>query len=120
VVFEAGRTLTLQEREVFKPYFAHIVLEKARIIDGKVPFWLRRDMCAVVLGCRIYLRKGHYQSKTKRGIELLGHELVHVSQYLHGMTIFKYVWSCRYGYYKSVYEIDAYAKGSLIARGFIE
>jgi Domain of unknown function (DUF4157) len=113
---EAGRSLTYQEREIFKPYFAQIVLEKARVIDGKVPFWLRRDMCAVVLGHRIYFRLGYYLPNTKRGVELLAHELTHVSQYLHGMTIFKYLWSCRCGYYKSAYEIEAYAKGWLIAR----
>ena len=115
---QIGRPLTQQELHIFKPYFAKIVLEKARIIDGsfggKVPFWLRRDMCAVVLGHRIYFRAGYYQPNTKRGAELLGHELTHVSQYLHGMTIFKYVWSCRKGYFKSVYEIEAYAKGWLI------
>ena len=117
---QIGRKLTQQEREIFKPYFAQIVLEKARIIDGsfggKVPFWLRRDMCAVVLGHRIYFRAGHYQPNTKRGAELLGHELTHVSQYLHGMTIFKYCWSCRKGYTKSAYEIEAYAKGRMIAK----
>jgi Domain of unknown function (DUF4157) len=117
-MFEQGRPLTLQEREIFKPYFAQIVMEQVRIIDGKVPFWLRRDMCAVVLGRCVYFRAGAYQPNTKRGAELLGHELTHVSQYLHGMTIFKYIWSCRKGYHNSPYEIEAYAKGHLIARNF--
>ena len=121
---QAGRPLTAQERENFKPYFAHIVLERARIIDGsfggKVPFWLRRDMCAVVLGNCIYFRAGYYQPNTKRGVELLGHELTHVSQYLHGMTICKYLWSCRKGYNKSAYELEAYAKGCMIAREYSE
>ena len=115
---EVGRPLTQQERELFKPYFARIVIESARIIDGKVPFWLRRDMCAVVLGHRIYFRAGYYQPNTKRSAELLGHELTHVSQYLHGMTVFKYCWSCRKGYCKSAYEIEAYAKGRLIAKNY--
>jgi len=113
---ETGRALTAQERGIFKPYFAQIVLEKTRIIDGKVPFWLRRDMCAVVLDTRIYFRAGYYQPNTKRGAELLGHELTHVSQFLFGMTWLRYLWSCRKGYYKSAYEIEAYAKGWLIAR----
>jgi hypothetical protein len=117
-VFEQGRALTQQELQLFKPYFAQIVLQKARIIDGRVPFWLRRDMCAVVLGHRIYFRAGYYQPNTKRGAELLGHELTHVSQYLHGMTIVKYLWSCRFGYFKSGYEIEAYAKGKLIANSY--
>ncbi len=117
-MFKQGRPLTLQERAIFKPYFANIVIEQACIIDGKVPFWLRRNMCAVVLGCRVYLRAGVYQPNTKRGTELLGHELTHVSQFLHGMSLFHYIWSCRKGYHSSPYEIEAYAKGHLIAKNF--
>jgi Domain of unknown function (DUF4157) len=121
-MFEQGRPLTMQERALFKPYFAHIVLEKARVIDGsaggRIPFWLRRDMCAVVLGHRVYFRAGVYEPNTKRGVELLGHELAHVSQFLHGMTLLDYIWSCRKGYMQSQYEIEAYAKGRLIAANF--
>lgn len=115
-MFEQGRPLTMHERAFFKPYFADIVLENARVIDGRVPFWLRSHMCAVVLGCRIYLRPYAYQPNTKQGFVLLGHELTHVSQFLHGMTIFKYIWSCRKGYRNSLYEIEAYAKGALIGK----
>ena len=117
-MFEQGRPLTLQECNIFKPYFAQIVIEQARIIDGKVPFWLRRDMCAVVLGEVIYFRTGAYQPNTKRGADLLGHELTHVSQFLHGMSLFHYLWSCRKGYMQSLYEIEAYTKGHLIAKNF--
>lgn len=117
-----GRSLSQQERVFFSPYFAQIVINEARIVDGsfggRVPFWLRRSMCAVVLGRTIYFRAGFYQPNTKRGVELLGHELTHVSQFLHGMSLLKYVWSCRYGYYKSPYEIEAYAKGRQIAADF--
>lgn len=113
-----GRPLSQQERAFFSPYFAKIVIDEARIMDGKVPFWLRRSMCAVVLGRTIYFRAGFYQPNTKRGAELLGHELTHVSQFLHGMSLLKYVWSCRFGYYKSPYEIEAYAKGRQIAADF--
>ena len=113
-----GRPLSQQERALFSPYFAQIVINEARILDGKVPFWLRRSMCAVVLGRTIYFRRGFYQPNTKRGAELLGHELTHVSQFLHGMSLLKYVWSCRYGYFKSPYEVEAYAKGRLIAANF--
>jgi Domain of unknown function (DUF4157) len=115
-MFEQGRPLTAQERILFKPYFAQIVLEKVRVIDGKVPFWLMRNMCAVVLGHRIYFRAGAYAPNTKRGAELLGHELTHVSQFLHGMSLLKYIWSCRKGYMQSQYEIEAYAKGQMIAK----
>jgi hypothetical protein len=117
-IFDAGRPLTIQERKIFKPYFAHIVIEQARVIDGRTPFWLRKNMCAVVIGKCIYLRAGAYLPNTKRGAELLGHELTHVSQFLHGMTLLKYVWSCRYGYFKSPYEIEAYAKGRIIGTNF--
>lgn len=117
-----GRPLNVQERALFSPYFAQIVINQARIVDGsfggKVPFWLRKSMCAVVLGQTVYFRAGAYLPNTKRGAELLGHELTHVSQFLHGMTLLKYVWSCRYGYFKSAYEIEAYAKGRLIATNF--
>lgn len=114
----SGRQLTMQERDIFKPYFAANVLGQARIVDGKVPFWLSKRMCAVVTGCTIYFRFGVYLPNSKRGAELLGHELTHVSQFLHGMTLFKYIWSCRRGYFKSPYEIEAYAKGYLIANHF--
>lgn len=113
-----GRPLTIQERSIFKPYFARVVIEQARIIDGKVPFWLRKNMCAVVLNHNIYFRAGVYQENTKRGVELLGHELTHVSQFCHGMTWVKYLWSCCRGYRKSHYEVEAYAKGHLIAHNF--
>ena len=107
-----------------QPYFAHIVLGRARIVDasigGSVPFWLLRDMCAVVLGNTIYFRAGYYQPNTPKSASLLGYELTHVSQFLHGMTLFKYVWSCRKGYMQSQYEIEAYAKGRLIAQSFNE
>lgn len=119
-MFERGRPLNTQERSLYKPYFANIVLDRARIVDGKVPFWLRRDMCAVVLDHRVYFRKGAYVPNTKRGVELLAHELTHISQFLHGMTTLKYLWSCRHGYMKSVYEIEAYAKGHMVAADWAE
>lgn len=115
---ERGRPLTQEERQTFKPHFVSSVIEQARIIDGYVPCWLRKDMCAVVIKSRIYLRLGVYQPNTKCGVELLGHELMHVSQYLQGMNWLKYAWSCRKGYRKSRYEIEAYAKGRIIAANF--
>ena len=60
-MFVEGRPLTVQERTIFKPFFAKIVLERVRIIDGRVPFWLRRNMCAIVLGESVYFRAGMYQ-----------------------------------------------------------
>ena len=121
-MFERSRPLNAQERALYQPYFANVVIERARIVDGnfggKVPFWLRRDMCAVVLGYTVFFRKGAYIPNTQRGVELLGHELTHISQFLHGMTTLKYLWSCRRGYMQSVYEIEAYAKGRMIAKDY--
>lgn len=112
------RPLTDQEKAIYKPYFASNVIEQARIIDGRVPFWLSRKMCAVVLKHRIYFRQGYYQPNTPQGVALLGHELAHVSQFLHGMSYLKYIWSCRKGYHCSPYEVDAYAKGQLISTNY--
>ena len=112
------RTLTAAEKSIYKPYFAQNVIEQARIIDGEVPRWLSKQMCAVVLKHRIYFRKGYYQPNTLKGIELLGHELMHVSQFLHGMSYFRYLWSCRKGYQCSPYEVHARAIGRLIARNY--
>lgn len=113
-MFEQGRPLSVQERAVFKPYFSPQVLDLARIVDGEVPFWLLKEMCAVVLGKTIYFRAGHYQANTPQGNVLLGHELTHVAQFLHGMTLLKYAWSCRKGYMQSPYEVQAYAMGARI------
>jgi hypothetical protein len=118
-MFEPGRPLITQELEFYKPYFNQYVLQRARIIDGKVPFWLRKEMSAVVLGRRIYLRAGVYQPNTVRGISLLGHELTHVAQFCYGMTVLRYLWSCRHGYMQSPYEVQAYAMGARIAANFV-
>jgi hypothetical protein len=118
-MFEQSRPLTSQERATLKPYYSQQVLAEARIVDGKVPFWLRRDMCAVVLGNTIYFRAGHYKAGTPEGACLLGHELMHVAQNLHGMNVFKYIWSCRKGYMQSPYEVQAYAMGARIALDFV-
>jgi hypothetical protein len=113
-----ARPLTTQEQRIFAPYFSREVIEQARIIDGKVPFWLRRDMCAVVLKFNIYFREGVYCPNTPAGVALLGHELTHVAQFISGLNWWRYLWSCRYGYQNSPYEIEAMAKGRLIAVNF--
>jgi len=115
-MFEKGRPLSAHEHAALKPYFNAQVLHAARIVDDHVPFWLRRDMCAVVLCKTIYFRAGHYKVGTPEGVCLLGHELMHVAQNLHGMTLFKYIWSCRKGYMQSPYEVQAYAMGARITK----
>ena len=118
IKLEQGRPLNAQEHAALKPYFNARVLVEARIADGRVPFWLQRDMCAVVLGNTIYFRAGYYQANTPQGLSLLGHELTHVAQFMHGMTTFKYIWSCRKGYMQSPYEAQAYAMDARIAVDF--
>lgn len=113
------RPLSQAELDLYHPYFQPQTLASVRIVEGRVPFWLRGNMCAVVLGCRIYLRAEidlprTYQPGTAKGIELLAHELTHVEQYLSGMTIFKYLWASRHGYRNNPYEMEAYAKGTLV------
>lgn len=110
---------------MLRPYFQQHTLELVRIIEGRVPFWLRKKMCAVVLGHRIYLRADldrprAYQVNTASGVELLAHELTHVEQYLSGMTIFKYLWASRHGYHGNPYEIEAYAKGAAVRAHFYQ
>ncbi len=111
-MFEQGRSLSDAERQRYQPYFQSHTLQKARLIEGRPPFWLHKNMCAVVLGHRIYFRSGAYQLNTPQGIELLAHELTHVERYLSGMTIFKYLWAARHGYRQNPYEVEAYAKGA--------
>jgi len=113
---DAGRRLTAVERVRYAACFAADVLDVARVIDGRVPFWLRPDMQGVTLGARIYLRPGAYDPNDIDGIELLGHELVHVRQYREGMTVLRYLWASRAGYRRNRYEVEAYAIGAQIRR----
>ena len=115
-MFERGRPLSTVEFQCFQPYFQLKTLQKARLIEGQTPFWLHKNMCAVVLGHRIYFRAGAYKLNTPQDIELLAHELTHVEQYLSGMTIFKYLWAARRGYRQNPYEVEAYAKGAEVRR----
>jgi hypothetical protein len=119
-VFKQGRPLNATERALYLPYFQPRTLQMVRIIEGYVPFWLSKRMCAVVLGPRIYFRSGLYQPDASAlinapaSLELLAHELTHVEQYLSGMTIFKYLWASRHGYRHNPYEIEAYNKGAYV------
>jgi Domain of unknown function (DUF4157) len=109
-----ARLLTPVERARYAPHFSAEVLAAARIFDGRVPFWLRPDMLGVTLGHRIYLRRGAYDPTSAAGVELLGHELVHVRQYREGMTVLRYLWASRRGYRRNPYEVEAYALGARI------
>jgi hypothetical protein len=108
------RPLTRVEHGRYGPYFSAGVLASARVVDGKVPRWLRPDMCGVTLGSRIHFRAGAYDANTAAGIELLAHELVHVRQFFEGMTVAAYVWACRRGYRRNRFEVEAYAVAARI------
>lgn len=51
----------------------------------------------------IYLRCDIYRPNRKCSVEFLSHDLMHVSQFLHGMNWVTYCWLCRRGCYKSRY-----------------
>lgn len=108
------RPLNQAERALYSPYFQRRTLDEVRIVEGYTPFWLSKNMCAIVLGRRIYFRPCAYQGNTSVCVELLAHELTHVEQYLSGMTILKYLWASRHGYRKNPFEIEAYAKGAYV------
>jgi Domain of unknown function (DUF4157) len=104
-----GRDLTAFERSVQAVHFSASLLDAVRIVDDRVPFWLRPDMCGVTLGNRIWFRPGAYDAATPAGIELLAHELTHVRQFRDGMTVLGYVWASRCGYRRNRYEVEARA-----------
>ena len=113
------RTLDDDELSLLSPYFQSSTLNAARIIEESVPFWLRKNMCAVVLNNRVYLRikfdKPIIDSVSfATNIELLAHELTHVEQYLSGMTIFKYLLASHHRYWKNPYEVEAYTKAAFV------
>ena len=107
-----GRALTPSERARYAPFFDAELLAAVRLFDGRVPFWLRPCMLGVTLGTRIHFRSGAYHPDTLDGIELLGHELVHVRQFRDGMTVWGYLWACRRGYRRNRYEVEAYQHGA--------
>ncbi len=104
----------MAELALLVPHFDAALLDRVRIVDGRVPFWLRPDMGGVTLGHRIYFRAGACDSQCADGIELLAHELAHVAQYARGMTIPGYLWASRRGYWRNPYEVEARAVGARV------
>lgn len=115
-----ARALSASERQFVLPFFHHTTIEQAQIIDGYVPFWLRRSMIAVVLGKRIFFRQGVYDPNTAQGIHLLAHELTHVEQFLTGMTIWSYLWAARNGYRQNKYEIQACQQAEKVSQSLTQ
>ena len=111
---DSGRPLTADEKAAYKGDISDQALNSARIHDGDVPIWLRKDMDAVTLHDDIYIRKGAYDPDTAGGVELLGHELTHVMQYQHGMTYLSYLWASLRGYASNHFEVEAYRAGAQI------
>jgi len=114
------RPLSDRERAHVAPLFDADLLDTVRIVDGRVPFWLRPDMLGVTLGHRIHFRRGAYDPERRESIELLAHELAHVRQYARGMTILSYAWASRRGYWRNPYEVEARAVGAQLARPSID
>ena len=112
------RVLTEAERTIFEPHFPAEILDSAIIIDGRVPWWLRREMIAVTRRNKIYFREGAYEPGTAGGVELLGHELRHAEQYAEGMNVLRYGWAARRGHAENKYEEDANRKGTEIRKDF--
>ncbi len=77
------------------------MLEQVRIIESWPPFWLRKNMCAVVLNIE----------NTVRGVEWLAMSGSMPLSFCMGLRYLKYLSSCRNGYGNSVYEVRACAKG---------
>ena len=111
---KSGRPLTTDERKNYSEHFSKEVLDSAKIIDGRVPRYLNKKYTGITRGKRIFLREGAYKPGTAEGVELLGHELVHVKQYLEGMSTLDYLWHSRKGYYNNPYEIEAYRLDNII------
>ena len=113
-----GRPLTTDERKNYSGHFSEEVLDSARIYDGKVPWYLSKKFSGITRGNRIYFREGIYKPGTAAGVELIGHELVHVQQYQEGMNTFKYLMRSRKGYNNNPYEIEAYRRDDIIRSDF--
>lgn len=116
------RALTGCEKKKLTPYIPRIDLDNADIREnewppkvGKIfPIPLSKDVAAITLGNKIYIRPGEYDPTTIDGLALLGHELVHVGQYRTGeLTRSKYIRELmKHGSgTKNKYEAPAYAMG---------
>jgi hypothetical protein len=112
-----SRHLTKIEREAPKCYIPDEDLANAIVHVGHMPFFAPDWAWGITIGNDIYIRDSDFSARTPSDIALLGHELVHVGQFRNGLTVFGYVWSCRWGYANSPYEVQARDVQDQILRG---
>lgn len=104
----AERELTGRERAALAHCIPQQDLDKARLREDRVPWYLPARFAAITRGNRIYLRPGACRTDTVDGLALLAHELAHVGQYRRGATWLSFVLSyLRHGYRDSPFEIEA-------------
>ena len=102
------RRLTAQEKAALQSCIPQRDLEKAKVHDGRVPWYLPARFAAITRGNRIYLRPGACRTGTVDGLALLAHELAHVGQYRQGATWISFLLSyARHGYWNSPLEVQA-------------
>jgi hypothetical protein len=110
------RPLSPCEKQALASFIPKVDLDNANLHVGQVPWWFKdKTYIAVTVNNDIYIRPGEYDPKTVAGIAELGHELVHVGQYRHGMTRLQYLLASVKGYDKNPYEPPAYALQAQIA-----
>jgi hypothetical protein len=103
------RPLTPAEMTALEAYISRVDLQRAILHLDHVPWYLPRRFSGIARGRHVYFRPGVYREGTVEGLALLGHELIHVSQYRNGMTALSYLYSVIAGYRNSRYERVAYA-----------
>ena len=89
------RPLTACEKSLLAPYVGTNDLNNADLHTDGIPWYIHMfqsgDVIGTTIGNKIYLKAGQYDPGTVEGLALLGHELVHVDQYAHGMTVAAYL-----------------------------
>lgn len=108
------RPLTDTEKGYLSPYIPQRDLNNADVHVGEMPWYAPSWAAGITRGNEIYIRDPNQTFNTPSGMNLIGHEIVHVGQYADGMTWLSYLWANRNGYDKNPYEIEAYKVGNKI------
>lgn len=122
IILSKGRLLRAREQEICA-HLGILYSENLRIMEvSQIPNPLRKyshcfseqlmerflaDISGITLGQGIYVRKIHADS-----LELISHELVHIRQYQHAGSIWRfmreYIYQClTEGYYDAPWEVEA-------------